>query len=246
MLSDRVIPGDKVDLTEVKSEEKVTADGVIQRKTYSTRVYDIVSEDEIKVNMPFVDGHVELLEIGDDYDLCFYSGNGLYQCYARVSDRYKSNNVYVLGLELTSPLRKFQRREYYRLNCILNMKCREVGEKEFNEIRKNDVRFINTDLTLEDGVIVDISGGGAKFISDRKFERESKILFVFTLNLGGKPTEYSVIGRVILSEPLEGRTGEFKNHIQFINMNDRDREGIIRYIFEEERKIRRKQSGIVE
>ncbi len=124
MLSDRVIPGDKVDLTEVKSEEKVTADGVIQRKTYSTRVYDIVSEDEIKVNMPFVDGHVELLEIGDDYDLCFYSGNGLYQCYARVSDRYKSNNVYVLGLELTSPLRKFQRREYYRLNCILNMKCR--------------------------------------------------------------------------------------------------------------------------
>ncbi len=246
MLADRIVPGDKVDLTEVKSEENITKAGVVERKTFSTRVYDIVSDDEIKVNMPFVDGHIQLLDVGDEYDLCFYSGNGLYQCYSRVSDRYKSNNVYVLGLELTSPLRKFQRREYYRLNCILNMKCREVGEKEYDEIRKNDVRFINTDLTLEDGVIVDISGGGAKFISDRRFEKETKILFVFSLNLSGKLTEYSVIGRVILSEALEGRAGEYKNHVQFVNIKDRDREGIIRYIFEEERRIRRKQSGQAE
>ncbi len=246
MLSDRVIVGDKVDLTEVRSEEKITRSGIIERKTYSTRVYDIVSEDEIKVNMPFEEGHIVLLEVGDDYDLCFYSGNGLYQCYARVTDRYKSDNVYVLCMELTSPLRKFQRREYYRLNCILNMKCREVGEKEFSEIKDNDVSIVNTDLILEDGVIVDISGGGAKFISDRQFEKESKILFMFNLDLGGHQKEYSIIGRMILSEELEGRPGEYKNHIQFINIKDRDREGIIRYIFEEERKIRRKASGIEE
>lgn len=246
MLSDHVIPGDKVDLTEVKSEERISSFGVIERKNYSTRVYDIVSEDEIKVNMPFENGHIVLLEVGDDYDLCFYSGNGLYQCYARITDRYKSDNVYVLCMELTSPLRKFQRREYYRLNCILNMKCREVGEKEFAEIKENDVSIINTDLILEDGVIVDISGGGAKFISDKRFEKDTKILFMFNLNMNGKPTEYSVIGRIILSEPLEGREGEYRNHIQFINIKDKDREGIIRYIFEEERKIRRKASGIEE
>ncbi|MBR1913269.1 MAG: flagellar brake protein [Lachnospiraceae bacterium] len=246
MLSDHVIPGDKVDLTEVKSEERISSSGVIERKNYSTRVYDIVSEDEIKVNMPFENGHIVLLEVGDDYDLCFYSGNGLYQCYARITDRYKSDNVYVLCMELTSPLRKFQRREYYRLNCILNMKCREVGEKEFAEIKENDVSIINTDLILEDGVIVDISGGGAKFISDKRFEKDTKILFMFNLNMNGKPTEYSVISRIILSEPLEGREGEYRNHIQFINIKDKDREGIIRYIFEEERKIRRKASGIEE
>ena len=249
MLSDHVIPGDKVDLTEVKSEERISKSGVIERKTYSSRVFDVVSEDEIKINMPFVDGHIVLLEIGDDYDLCFYSGKGLYQCYGRVSDRYKSNNMYVLSMELTSPLRKFQRREYYRLNCILNMKCREVPEKELKELEEtgeNDVRFINTDLTLEDGVIVDISGGGAKFISDKQFEKDSKILFVFSLNPNGRLTEYSVIGRIVLSEKIEGRDREFKNHVQFVNIKDKDREGIIRYIFEEERKIRKKASGIEE
>ena len=95
-------------------------------------------------------------------------------------------------------------------------------------------------------MIVDISGGGAKFISDRQFERESKILFVFSLNLNGKQTEFSVIGKIILSDQIEGRNGEYKNHVQFVNIKDRDREGIIRYIFEEERKIRRKASGIEE
>ena len=119
-------------------------------------------------------------------------------------------------------------------------------EKEFAEIKENDVSIINTDLILEDGVIVDISGGGAKFISDKRFEKDTKILFMFDLNMNGKPTEYSVIGRIILSEPLEGRDGEYRNHIQFINIKDKDREGIIRYIFEEERKIRRKASGIEE
>jgi c-di-GMP-binding flagellar brake protein YcgR len=59
-------------------------------------------------------------------------------------------------------------------------------------------------------------------------------------------TEYSVIGRVIMSNALEGRVGEYRNHVQFVNIKDRDREGIIRYIFEEERKIRRKESGIEE
>ena len=249
MLTDHVVPGDKIDLTESKSERKITRSGIIERKMYSTRVYDIVSEDEIKVNMPFVDGHIVLLEVGDDYDLCFYSGKGLYQCYGRITDRYKANNIYVLTLQLTSPLRKFQRREYYRLNCILNMKCRTVGDKELKELEEvggNDVRFINTDLTLEDGVIVDISGGGAKFISDKPFERESKILFVFSLNLNGKMSEFSVIGKIILSDQIEGRAGEYKNHVQFVNIKDRDREGIIRYIFEEERKIRRKASGMEE
>ncbi|MCR5747175.1 MAG: flagellar brake protein [Lachnospiraceae bacterium] len=246
MLSERIVPGDKVELTDARSENKVTKTGVVERKTYSTRVYDIVSDDEIKINMPFENGHVVLLEVGDDYDLCFYSEKGLYQCYARITDRYKSDNVFVLCLELTSPLRKFQRREYYRLNCVLSMKCREVGEKEYAEMQENDVSIINTDLILENGVIVDISGGGAKFISNKIYEKDAKILFMFKLDVSGVPREFSAIGRIVLSEEVEGRGGQYKNHIQFINIKDRDREGIIRYIFEEERKIRRKASGISE
>ncbi len=239
MLTDYVIPGDKVELTDKKSEERVK-NGVVERKTYTSRVYDVISEDEIKVNMPMEGGHLILLPVDSEHDLCFYTKNGLYQCYARVTDRYKSNNVYILSMELTSPLRKFQRREYYRLNCILNMKCRTVDEEEYKQVSEmEDVQFVNTDLTLENGIIVDISGGGARFISGHPYEKDAKILFKFTLD----SREYEVIGKVLISNKLEGREGAFQNHVQFVNINDKERESIIRFIFEEERRIRKKERG---
>ena len=244
MLTDYVIPGDKIELTEKRSEERVNAQGLIERKSYTSRVYDVISEDEIKVNMPMENGHLVLLPVDGEYDLCFYTKNGLYQCYGRVADRYKSNNVYILTLEMTSPLRKFQRREYYRLNCVLNMKCRTVEEEEYKQITEmEDVQFINTDLTLENGIIVDISGGGARFISARQYEKDTKILFKFALESEKESKEYEVIGRVLISTEIEGRKGAFKNHVQFINIDAKERESIIRFIFEEERRLRKKERG---
>ncbi len=244
MLTDYIVPGDKIELTEKSSEEKVNKDGVISRKVYRTRIYDISSEDEIKVNMPMDKDKLILLPVDGEYDLCFYTANGLYQCYGRVSDRYKSNNIYVLCLELTSPLKKFQRREYYRLNCILNMKCRKMDDEEYAMVNElNSVQFINTDLTLQNGTIVDISGGGARFISKEKFPNDSKILFKFSLPGAKEPIEYEVVGRVLICEETENMKGLYQNHVQFIKIDTDQRESIIRYIFEEERRKRKRERG---
>ncbi|MBR1875939.1 MAG: flagellar brake protein [Lachnospiraceae bacterium] len=243
MLTDYVVPGDKLELTDLRSEEKA-AMGDGEKKVYSSRIYDIPSEDEIHVNMPMDGTKLILLPVDKELDLCFYTGTGLYQCYARVKDRFRANNVFILCLELTSPLKKFQRREYYRLNCILNMKCRPINDEEYEKVTEfNSVQILNTDLTLQDGTIVDISGGGARFISNEKFEKDAKILFKFALPTARKDTEYEVVGRVILSDEIEGRKGSFQNHIQFMNMDVDQRESIIRYIFEEERRKRKRERG---
>ncbi len=244
MLTDYVVPGDKLELTDLRSEEKREISGTGEKKVYSSRVYDIPSEDEIQVTMPMEGTKLILLPVDKEYDLCFYTGSGLYQCNARVKDRFKTNNVFILCLELTSPLKKFQRREYYRLNCILNMKCRKLDNEEYKMATDfNSVQILNTDLTLQDGTIVDISGGGARFISPEKFDKDEKILFKFALPTAKKDTEYELVGRVILSEEIEGRRGSFQNHIQFMNMDMDQRESIIKYIFEEERRKRKRERG---
>ena len=48
MISDYIIPGDKIELTVKSSIDRPNKDGIIARKVYRTRIYDIVSEDEIK------------------------------------------------------------------------------------------------------------------------------------------------------------------------------------------------------
>ncbi|MBR5376013.1 MAG: flagellar brake protein [Lachnospiraceae bacterium] len=244
MISDYIIPGDKIEMTVKSSIERPNRDGIIARKVYRTRIYDIVSEDEIKVNMPMDKDKLILLPIDSEYDLCFYTQNGLYQCYGRVTDRYKSKNIYVLVLELTTPLKKFQRREYYRLNCILNMKCRKMEDEEYEVVNDmNSVQFINTDLTLQNGTIVDISGGGARFISKTYYPPESKILFKFALPGTKEPVEYEVVGRVLGCEEAANMKGVYQNHVQFIKIDVEQRESIIKYIFEEERRKRRRERG---
>ncbi|HOO28592.1 MAG TPA: flagellar brake protein, partial [Lachnospiraceae bacterium] len=204
--------------------------------------YDIVSEDQIKIAMPMEQGKIILLPVDGEYNICFYTTTGLYQCLARVIDRYKSDNIFVLDMELTTDIRKYQRREYYRLNCVLDMKSREITEKDVNGLSER-VRFIDTDITFNNGLIVDISGGGVRFISKVCYPKNTNILFSFSLYVSGKLAEYKLIGKVLLSERLENREDEYEHRIQFVNIMNDDRESIIRYIFEEERKIRRREKG---
>lgn len=238
MISKYINVGDRVDIETIVSQESIN-----EKKNYRSQVFDIDSEDQIKIAMPMEQGKLVLLSVDDEYSLCFYTPQGLYQCICRVADRYKNDNVFVLVMELITDLRRYQRREYYRLNCVLDMKSSMISEKDVSQFSEH-VHFIDTDITFDNGVMVDISGGGARFISKVRYPKDSNILFVFGLFVNGQLTEYKLIGRVLLSVEIESREGEYEHRIQFVNMMNDDRESIIKYIFEEERKIRRREKGI--
>ncbi len=238
MISKFVQIGNKI---EIESIKKTTDElGEITRKTYRSELYDIESEDVIKIAMPMEQSKIVLLPVDAEYSLCFYTSNGLYQCLARVIERYKSNNLFVLSMELETDLQKYQRREYYRLNTVLDMKSKAIdtSNKSFEQ-----VQFIDTDLTFDNGTMVDISGGGARFISKAQYPKGSLIRFVFSLFVNGSVTEYKLVGKVLRSEPIENREDQFENRIQFVNMVNDDRESIIKYIFEEERRQRHRERG---
>ena len=245
MLSDYISPGNRLELTSTSASDiRKENNGDItatRGRVYHSKVCDIRSEEEIEIEMPMEKGKLQLLTVGHEYDLCFYTATGLYQCYSVVKDRYKTNNMYVLVMEITSGLRKFQRREYFRFNCILDLKCRKLSEEEEESFVSRSVEFMDTDLTLEDGVIVDISGGGARFVSDHAYEQDTKMLFKFSLMTDKKKAEsFSIVGKIISSSPREGLPDKYENRIKFLSLDTKHREDIIRYIFEEERKIRKK------
>ena len=236
MLNNFISPGDRVELTAV--DRKLNdSDKSDNAKFYETKIVDIISEDSIEVQMPIEQTKLILLPVDAEFNMIVYTNAGLYQCFVRVVDRYKSNNIYVLVLELTSNLRKYQRREYYRLNTVLDMKSKAIDENpDKNSLEQ--VHFIDTDLTFDNGTMVDIRGGGARFISKVRYTEGSLIRFVFSLFVNGQVTEYKLLGKVLKSSPMENREDSFENRIQFVNMVNDDRESIIKYIFEEERKMR--------
>lgn len=250
MLSDLIVAGQIVEIEAVQengeeaengAEEKKEEEGIQEvKKVYRTKVFDILSEDQLEIMMPIEKGKVILLPVDGQFDLCFYTEKGLYQCFARVLDRYKSNNVYIVVMELTSNLRKRQRREYYRLGCAMEVEFRSLSAQEIKALEQDHFKPAEG-LLLRKGTVADISGGGMRFLADTRFDVGAMICCVYTLPVKGTEKQYHVAGRVLRCEELEGRPGVFENRVQYINLDVDDREEIIKYIFEEERRQRHKK-----
>lgn len=240
MLSNFISLGDRIELQAVT--RGVDESGEIVRKTYGSKVYDILSEDTLEIVMPTEKTKLILLPVDSEYDVIFYGENGLFQCFVRIIDRYKSNNMYILVVELVSNLRKYQRREYYRFSCSLEMCARNLVEEEIQAIENRNPYTLTPGLPLKQSVIVDISGGGLRFISSQKYEPESLLYCSYKLLIGGKQKTYEIVSKVLAVKELENRRGMFEHRVQYYNISEEIREEIIKYIFEEERKSRRKEN----
>lgn len=248
LLSKYVVPGCRVDLQTIdRSKERIrdkTANSGEGRKSYQSRVIDVLSEDRVEISMPMEQSKLILLPVDGEYDLYFYSDSGLYQCYARVVDRYKDNTLYVLVLDLISNLRKHQRREYYRFSCALEMNSRQLEEEEERAMESNsEEEFLTPQLPLKSSIIVDISGGGLRFVANYAYEVQSKILCKYNLLINGVYKEYNLVGKVLNVRELENRQGVFEHRVQYVNVDANEREEIIKYIFDEERKTLKNQRG---
>lgn len=241
MLSKFVTVGNRVELQAVERNPDAPEEEVSERgKTYRTRVHSILSEDMLEIVMPMEKTKLILLPVDTEYDLVFYTDNGLFQCFAQITDRYKSNNVYIIVAELTSNLRKYQRREFYRFSCAIEMNSRNLLNNEVKALESNTGYGLMSGLPLKQSVIVDISGGGLRFLSSQKYEQDQLIYITYHLLRNEERKKFEVIGKVLAVQELENRPGVWEHRVQYYNMDMDTREEIIQYIFEEERKSRRK------
>ena len=237
MIEKFISPGDKV---EMKSTVNVVLpDGTKGIKTYKSSVYDILDEGRLEIVMPKDQTKLVLLPVDGEYDVCFYTHGGMYRADVRIIEIQKINGIYVLVTEMISNLHKYQRREYYRFNCIIEMMAREMTKKE-TDIYAEGLAELLPQSDMIRGVIVDISGGGARFVSRQLFRESSMILRRFELPILDMEKSFLLVGRVIYSSEIVNRANEFENRVKFELIDSVTREKIIRYIFNEERKNRKK------
>ena len=239
MFSKFISIGDKIELQVVSHEYEEKPDTPV--RVYHSEVNEIQYEDTIEIKMPMEKTKLILLPIDSEYDMVFYGSSGLFQCLGRIIDRYKSNNTYLLLVEMTSNLRKYQRREFYRLRCALEMHARALREDEIQTVESRMPYSLANDLPLKESVIVDISGGGLRFVSTHAFKQGSLLYCCYHLMNGGEHKKYEVISKVISCIELDNRPGTFEHRVQYYDIDPTEREEIIKYIFEEERKSRQKK-----
>lgn len=232
--------GSKVD---IRVRRRNHEEGIYEMRVYPSQVFDILSEERIEITMPMDKTKILLLPIGGEHDLLFYTGNTIYQCKAKIVDREKRNNTYLLIMDLISNLRRDQRREYYRFSCALEMDSRILEKEEIKALEKSEVSEDNIvpRLPLKRSVIVDISGGGLRFIADYKYDEDSIVLCKYQLDSDEGSKTYEVLGKVLSVTSIESRQGMYEHRVKYIKIDKEVREEIIRFIFEEERKNLKKE-----
>ena len=74
------------------------------------------------ISIPSYKGALVPLRVDDVYELHFFTKGGLYRCRGRIVKRMKTlNNLAVAEIRFISALEKYQRRQYYRMDCIMPM-----------------------------------------------------------------------------------------------------------------------------
>lgn len=251
MLSNIVTIGDKIDLVKLMSSHE----NLEKPKQYLSKVLDLIDNMNAKIAMPMDHARIIPLEIGDKYQFYIYTKKGLYQCRGVITNRYKEEALYILEVQFTSDLEKYQRREYYRLSCILDIEYRPVTEEELRLTKElNKTEFHNDEEKQQifdrldslqsawiPAVISEVSGGGARFNSRMIHEKGDIIKISITFHMHERIEDYELKAKVISSGLISNRSGLYENRVEFSEIEQEQRETIIKFVFEEERKLIRRE-----
>lgn len=236
MLDKYVKEGDKIEIRQVK-RASIMGDEQQEQKIYISKISQVLEEDKLEILMPIEQSRMVLLPRNIIMNMVIYTSNGLYQCEVKATDRYKNGNVYLQVMELISAIKRYQRREFYRYSCSVSVFSRSLEEEERENLVWDET------LPCEEGTSYDIGGGGVRFRVDSSYETNEIILCILRLEIKGNLRDIQTLGKVLSCRPIKD-SESFEVRVQFEKITNRDRELIIQYIFEDERRRRKQESGL--
>ncbi len=186
----------------------------------------IESDGTLCIAAPIHEGLVYPIRVGTLMNLYFYCENELFTCSAVVMSRYIKDNLPLLNIQTTSSLEKIQRRQYYRFEYSLPVEYKIV--ETLNSETNEPIPFCKT-------ITRDIGGGGVSILVIDKAELKNVV--ECRLSISEEKT-VSFFGEVVRVTKLSNEEKyNYNIGISFSKIENKDREEIIKFIFQQQRKL---------
>lgn len=238
-MADLLKIGDKIEMNRVVRKDVSNAE---ELTVYVSQILDF-SEDEIVAAMPISEGHIVPLEVGMRMETYFYTAGGIYKCVCKVTSRGKEGNLHICSLAMMDELSKFQRREFYRLECTMAAECAVLDISEIMLYVKEHTMPETTINPKHKVTVLDISGGGVRLVSDRRYDKADYLCLRFEVDMNIGKRNIEILGKVIQSNESAKRDNLYDTRIQFKEITNEVRDVIIKYIFEQQRIIQKRERG---
>ncbi|MGI6778776.1 MAG: flagellar brake protein [Acetivibrionales bacterium] len=153
----------------------------------------------------------------------------LYKFNARVQYRFREGNVELLLIRVESEIIKIQRRQFFRFECSVPVRYRVIKSMKPLEFENED--YISTFSR-------DLSGGGLSIKLMEPVERKKYVECELIL---GERRKIVFIGRVLrLTKYGPEEKYNYEIGVEFTQIHPISRDKVIKYIFEQQRKLRKK------
>ncbi|HEY8501003.1 MAG TPA: PilZ domain-containing protein, partial [Clostridia bacterium] len=179
----------------------------------------------VEILAPFYEGNIYPVHQYMVMDVIFSKENDTYMFKGEAVQRFNQDNIAMLKVKPITPIRKIQRRAFFRMDCTLNVRYRTLD----NIIISDD--DIKGDGEFSEAKTKDISGGGICMLTDVRLDKSSYIEAFIELD-----NEIRFVGEIVRSNVIKKR-GKlmYETGVEFKKIENRDREKIIGYIHEIQR-----------
>ncbi|TGE32631.1 flagellar brake domain-containing protein [Desulfosporosinus sp. Sb-LF] len=187
--------------------------------TYRTRIEE-VGEKILAVGAPYEHGELVPLREGTKVKLTFWDEVAAYSFVGRIMQRI-AVPIPMLVLELPDSVAKVQRRSFVRVPAMYPVTFRSVTREGLSDLHK--------------GTMLDISGGGIRFLTEERVENKSLLYVQIALPNGDLQTPV----RVCRAEKVED-SKRYTVSVEFHDLPERERDKVIRCVFDIQRAMRKK------
>ncbi|WP_432400529.1 flagellar brake protein [Wukongibacter sp. M2B1] len=186
-------------------------------------IISVINDNRISIAMPIYKGKIYPIATEEKIDIVFNKMNkGKFYFTGEVVSRMEKDNIKILLVKKISDIKHFQRRDFFRLNIVLNMDL---------EVIEN-----GSPIKTISAISKDISGGGIRVITKEKLSKHTVVKCIIKLD----NDVVEPFGKVIRCAPQADSIIKYDVGICFTTIDESIRSKIISFIFKNQRKLRKK------
>ena len=187
----------------------------------------LLPDGSMDILAPIKGGRFFPVNRGVEMGIIYEKSGELYKFKAEVIERWMSGNIHFLRIIPKSGPERLQRRFFFRFECILDLKYRLFEKKDTKDADKG---------SFKKAITKDISGGGLCILTEEEPKCGWYLEGIFDV---GSVVRF--IGKVLRVTHIRDR-GRFHYEagIEFIDISELEREKVISFIFDSQRKMLKK------
>ena len=188
---------------------------------YASKVESIDKDDLFLIHTPIRKSELIIFPNGTEFAVTYLvEKKGMVKFDAEVIEKVREGNMIFTRIKRTGDIVENQRRQFFRIESNFDVSLKKQDSEE-----------------IEQTSSVDISAGGIKVYTDQKVELGDIIDTTFLLDGVKMYIETKVVKRV----RKDNSRNRWEISLEFLNLSEKEREHIIRFVFEKEREMIKKE-----